>query len=530
MRRSRFFALVALALALAGCGQPAVEPTPGLLGETGADAYARFEADLEALRLQHKIPGLSAAIVQGHELRWTRGFGYAGLENELVATPDTAYYLASLTKPFAAILIMQLVEEGALDLEDPVAQYGVDLDSTGVIRVKHLLSMTSEGNPGEAYSYNGGRYMHLGQVIEAASGKSFEELVFERILEPLEMASTAPAPAGCAGLAFSSACDLLYDRLATPYQLDPRRDIAAAYYWHDYLGAAGGLISTVVDLAKLDVALDQNALVSQEAKERMFAPTVSTSGGELPYGLGWFTQDYQETRLVWHYGYWPPSVSSLILKAPKEKLTLIVLANTDNLSRPYRLGDGDVLRSPLALAFYERFVYEPRTGQSVPDIDWAAVARPESRLKQYDSQALRDLLEKEVESYQMLAASRQGLEELGQRIEAKLAKVDLQVYDAYLGQWQAPADLGGGIYAIDRDGDRVTMENPQGARLELYPQSPASLFHMSSHGMPDFQVTFIRDETGQPVKAVVVIGGQEFTFQRIGESGLPQDLQVEFEQ
>lgn len=518
MKRCRFLAPVVLALLLASCDTLAAAPTAKLAGEAGADPYARFEADLEVLRQQHKIPGLSAAIVRDQELVWSRGFGCADLDSDLAATPDTVYYLASVTKPLAAVLIMQLVEDGTLDLEDPVALYGVELESPGVVRVKHLLSMTSEGNPGEVYSYNGGQYMHLGQVIDAASGRSFEELLFERILEPLGMTSTAPAPAGCARLPSRSTCEGVYARLAKPYQLDPKRGMAAAYYWRDYLGAAGGLISTVVDLAKLDVALDQNALVPHEAKERMFAPTVSTAGATLPYGLGWFSQDYQGTRLVWHYGYWPPSVSSLILKLPEEQLTLIVLANTDNLSRPYRLGDGDVLRSPVALAFYERFVHEPRTGQAVPDINWSAVARPESQLRQYESPAVRNLLEREVESYQMLAASMQGIEDLGQRIEARLAEgVDPQIYDAFVGQWQAPDELGGWIYALAREDGRLMLKTPQGARLELYPQSPMSLFHLSTFDMPDLEVTFVQGELGQAVEAVVRTGGQVFAFERIGD-------------
>jgi CubicO group peptidase (beta-lactamase class C family) len=71
---------------------------------------------------------------------------------------------------------MQLVEEGTLSLDDPVSKYGVQLESPGIIRVKHLLSMTSDGNPGEGYQYNGYRYSLLGQVIEGASGRTFHSL------------------------------------------------------------------------------------------------------------------------------------------------------------------------------------------------------------------------------------------------------------------------------------------------------------------------------------------------------------------
>ena len=70
----------------------------------------RFEAHLETIRQTLNIPGMSAAVVHDQELIWAKGFGYADLENQIPATPDTPYGLASVTKPVAAVLIMQLVE------------------------------------------------------------------------------------------------------------------------------------------------------------------------------------------------------------------------------------------------------------------------------------------------------------------------------------------------------------------------------------------------------------------------------------
>ncbi|MFQ5796391.1 MAG: serine hydrolase domain-containing protein [Candidatus Bipolaricaulia bacterium] len=72
---------------------------------------AQFETELDDLRNKLKIPAFSAAIVKDQQLVWAKGFGYADLENQIEAAPDTPYRLASVTKPFAAILIMQLVEE-----------------------------------------------------------------------------------------------------------------------------------------------------------------------------------------------------------------------------------------------------------------------------------------------------------------------------------------------------------------------------------------------------------------------------------
>ena len=83
----------------------------------------------------------------------------------------------------------------------------------------------------------------------------------------------------------------------------------------------------------------------------MFTQSLSNSGDPLPYGLGWFVQDYKDRKLVWHYGHAPKAYSALILKVPEGELTLILLANSDGASADFRLGAGNVLRSPFAVAF-----------------------------------------------------------------------------------------------------------------------------------------------------------------------------------
>ena len=111
----------------------------------------------------------------------------------------------------------------------------------------------------------------------------------------------------------------------------------------------------MLDLAKFDVAMDQNLIVSEESKAAMFTPTLSNSGQPLPYGLGWFVQEHESRQLLWHYGWQPGAYSSLILKVPEEELTLILLANSDGASAPFGLGKGDVLKSPFAVTFINLF-------------------------------------------------------------------------------------------------------------------------------------------------------------------------------
>ncbi len=153
---------------------------------------ARLESSLESLRQDLKIPAMSAAVVKDQKVLWAKGFGYADLERKIPATEHTPYHLASLTKTFASTVVMRLVQEGKVNLDDPVSKYGINLESNGVIRIKHLLSHTSEGNPGEHYNYNGNRFAELDKVVERAAGRSFGEILISDILDPLGMSESAP--------------------------------------------------------------------------------------------------------------------------------------------------------------------------------------------------------------------------------------------------------------------------------------------------------------------------------------------------
>jgi len=222
--------------------------------------------------------------------------------NDSATTP---FPIASVTKTMTAVLILQLVEQRRLSLDEHIRQ---------------VLSHTADGTPGEEYLYNGAIFDSLTSIIEKAGGQPFAEQLANRIFKPLHMRHTAAPPGTRSG---------------------------------------NGVISTTADLAKYAVALDGDRLVSANSKALMFAPTKSTRGKTLPYGLGWFSQIYLNERIIWHYGQ-DTQAGSLFLKIPDRKLTLIVLSNSNVISDAPRLLDGNVARSPIALAFFKDFVFSDR--------------------------------------------------------------------------------------------------------------------------------------------------------------------------
>jgi hypothetical protein len=252
------------------------------------------------------------------------------------------------------------------------------------------------------------------------------------------MEYTAPSPISRGdGLVGSYAIWLenqsLYRQQVKAYRLDQSYQLENGQCSEFFMPAAG-LISTVTDLAKFDIALDKDQFLLPETKANMFEPIVSNTGQILPYGIGWFSQEYDGQRMLWHYGWQPGCSSTLYLKIPEENITFLILANTDNLSRPYRLGSGEVLPidSTVALAFYKAFVFEPKYNLSVPQIDWDG--NPQhitDQLQSVDNPKVLNILERELLSYWRLFQS-VGRFDQADSLEGVHAQIFHQTYlDSY---------------------------------------------------------------------------------------------------
>jgi len=341
-----------VAAGVLSCGHVADEPRPLTL--PSARNMAEFEAHLEQLRVSLQIPAFSAAITSGRQIVWARGFGEADVERHVAADSQTEYHLASLTKTFASTVILQLVDEGKVSLDDPVSKYGINLSSSGVIRVRHLMSHTSEGVPGSQFRYNGNRFSLLDSVIVRASGETFAARVAARVLKPLALERTAPnpgSPSNFSVMGFDR--DTFVARMAKPYQLSGITNVLTSY--PVLFSTAAGLVSTAVDMARYSMAMDADAFLKPSTKTLAFTPTIGTGGDTLPYGLGWFSTRVSGVRVVWHYGYWTAN-SSLIIKVPSRDIAFIIMANSDMLSRPTNLGGGDLMSSSVAREFVQAFV------------------------------------------------------------------------------------------------------------------------------------------------------------------------------
>src|SRR5262249_20410851 len=116
---------------------------------------------------------------------------------------------------------------------------------------------------------------------------------------------------------------------------------------------------------------DRDGFNNAERQGRAWTAVVSTDGRVLPYGYGWFTQQYKGLTLIWHYGHWPGSYSSLYLKILDQQISFILLANSEALSAPYRLDGGNVATSAFANTFLRLFAFENSLGRTLADPRWS---------------------------------------------------------------------------------------------------------------------------------------------------------------
>ena len=364
MRAGKVHAAVVALLLVAASGRAALAQTLVVPGTS----FTLLENYLESLRQQAAIPGMSAAVMKDGQIVWERGFGFQNIASRIRPTGDTPYMVGDLSGTLAAVLLLQCVDERHLFLDDPFSRSGTPGFEAGAT-LRTVLSHTIFDGGRDAFTYNPDRYNQLTQVMEGCAPQPYRKSVAHRILDRESMRDSVPGtdlvdPNLPLPEALFDPDDLAryrgtLSRVAVPYRVDAKGHADRVDLPIATMSAAGGLVSTVHDLAKLDQALDADGLngglLLNDTRQLAWTPAVGRDGTVQPMGLGWFVQFYRGERVVWHFGNVPGAYSSLYLKLPDRGLTFILLANSDGLSAPYDLTAGDVTKSLFAQIFL-RFV------------------------------------------------------------------------------------------------------------------------------------------------------------------------------
>ncbi len=344
--------------------------------QTPAPGSADFDAYVTQTMRDWKVPGVAIAVVRDDAVVFARGYGVREMGKPDSVTPNTLFAIGSATKAFTATLVAMLVSEGKLRWDDPVIRYLPwfqlsDPYITRELTLRDVLAHRSGlGRSGDllwyattmprdtilsrlrfidkrwrfraSFEYSNLGYLTAGEVAAHAAGKSWDDLLRERIFTPLGMTSTSTSISALrgAGDVASNHIDI-HDTL----QVVPYRNL-------DNIGPAGSINSNVLDLAKwirfqldsgrvggralvdastLDETHQQQMPLSRITLERRYPAAHSIS-----YGMGWFLSDYRDHKLVEHSGAIEGMTGEVAL-LPEERLGVVVLTNAATLDVSYAL-------------------------------------------------------------------------------------------------------------------------------------------------------------------------------------------------
>ena len=313
--------------------------SPEGLEPTGDELAARMDAYLAANFPRAGAPGLAVAVVDAGGVRYLRTFGDC-------PDADAPFVVGSLSKSFTAVAVMQLVEQGAVDLDAPASRYAPGYDVPGEVTVRSLLNQTSgfgaydslaeaaDGELGEtfgAFSYANANYDLLGRVVEGASGEDYARYLDEHVLEPLGMASTTadPARAGALGMVPGHR-----DWFGLPVA-DGFRHAQGDGAWGG--PASGYVASSVRDMASYlrmylngGMGGDGARVLSADSVRRMFLDRVPDPEGDTYYGMGWTSFSWDDGELVLSHDGQVENYTASMCLLPERGIGIVALSDAND--------------------------------------------------------------------------------------------------------------------------------------------------------------------------------------------------------
>lgn len=442
-------------------------------------------------RLQHLFEDLAnkklfngvVLASENGETIFESAYGYADLSTERKLTTQTVFELASVSKPFTAIGIVILVEQGKIGYDDLVEQWLPALPYSG-ITIRHLLCHTSGlpdymdlffehwdrsriatnedvlemliqhqpaayFAPNESWAYSNTGYVLLALIIEKVTGQRFADYMHENVFCPLGMNATKVYNRRyCSERISNYAYGYVYDPYADSYEL-PDHVLDTDYVtFLDGIQGDGTVNSNLSDMLKFDQALYGSDFISKDTLERAFAPVQLNNGESFDYGFGWILESKQSIgRVISHSGGWP-GYSTILIRYIDHNRTFIYLSNMEQ----------EVELEQAIFAAAENIMF---------DLPY-------------------ELLEPEPAK--------------------KLAKVDPALYVQYMGTYMIKGDSDDDIgILIAAEADRLYMQTTGKARVGLFPSSETRFFVRS---IP-VEVEFVTDETGFANGLIIIQDGVE---------------------
>jgi CubicO group peptidase (beta-lactamase class C family) len=269
--------------------------------------------------------GMAALTSKDGVVEYKAAFGMANIELDLQLSPDHKFQIGSITKQFTAVLVLKLEEQGELNLTDPIQKYIPDFPiKNKPITIEHLLTHTSgipeyfdwnkhhnkfendyspnalmelikdeplEFDPGDDFDYCNSNYLLLGIIIERVTKQSYNDFLHQEIIDKI-------------GMVHSSARDDLsqIDSIALGYTRSNDRIELAEVEHRSWAFSVGNIISTVSDLNLWYSHLFNGDIISEASLKKALKGFVLNNGDTIPYGYGWYVEQFQGEQMIYHGG------------------------------------------------------------------------------------------------------------------------------------------------------------------------------------------------------------------------------------
>jgi len=360
---------------------------------------SRIDAFVQAEMDRQHIPGVAVGVIKSGSVLEARGFGYANVEWQVPAGPDTIFQSGSLGKQFTSAGVMLQVEDGTLALADPISKFFPDAPASWqAITVRHLLTHTSgipdytdgtfdyrkdytedqlvhfaygltlEFPAGSRWNYSNTGYLLLGAIVRKVSGRFYGDVLADRVFKPAGMTTTRVI----------SEADIVPHR-AAGYRL-VTGELKNQNWVAPSLNTTGdgALYFSIRDLIAWDAAVRARKVLSAASWDQVLQPVRLNSGKTYPYGFGWSITERGGKPLHEHGGSWQ-GFKTQFSRFIGDDLSIVVFANLAQAA-PERIADGIASIVDPALALPEPAPIEDREPDVTKRVRQLVDAAREGRL------------------------------------------------------------------------------------------------------------------------------------------------------
>lgn len=499
--------------------------------------------------------GAAALVSKNGKIVYKKAFGLANVELNVPMQSDNVFRIGSITKQITAVAILQLMEQGKLNLQDEITKFIPDYPTQGTkITIEHLLTHTSgirnfstirdtvqfgrldqspkqminhfknqpmRFAPGTRWEYSNSGYFLLGYIIEQITGMSYAQYIEEKFFKPLGMNNSL----------YANDIRIVKNRAAGYAKPDKVLE-NASFVSLTQPYAAGSVQSSVEDLFKWQQAVQSYKLIKKETLDKAWSRYILTDGNPTSYGYGWRQGYIQGSASLWHGGL-IQGYMTMAMYLPEQDVFVTVLTNCEcnspvditaklaalAIGKPYEASaitlDKNILQGYAG-------VYENKEGQLriitlSGDQLYAQTGRsPKSLIKavkkdqfffENDAMTTMDFIRNSKGEVEQLITKSRTMIETWSKTNKPIPsedgiKLDEKILDTYVGVYEITPEFG---FTIIREKDRMFVQATGQEKFEIFAETETKFFVKIN----DAQMEFLKDASGKVIKVALLQGGRK---------------------